>query len=67
MINTMADFSVILDDSPYTALQGCIDSFLERGLQAELAEFCRQKPSMALSPLLHYCVQKDRLAPFEEL
>lgn len=63
----MADFNAILDESPYSALHGCIDSFPECGFQAELDEFCRQKPSMALSPLLYYCVQKDRLAPFEEL
>jgi hypothetical protein len=63
----MADFSAIIDKSPYSLLYSCIDESPEYGLQVALAEFRKQNPSMAVSPLLHYCVEQGRLAPFERL
>lgn len=63
----MAEFTDILRESPYRALHSCIDSFPTSGLQAELAEFRRKEPNVALAPLLSYCIQEGRMAPFEEL
>lgn len=63
----MADFSKIIGDSPYTSLHSCINDFPEHGLQDTLEDFRRQNPHVALSPLLYYCVQQGKLAPFEEL
>ncbi|KAK5673912.1 hypothetical protein LTS10_013313 [Elasticomyces elasticus] len=63
----MADFNAILDESPYSAIHGCIDNFRECAFQDELADFRRQKPNMTLTPLLYYCVQKDKVTPFEQL
>jgi hypothetical protein len=65
--NTMADFSAIIDISPYRLFHSYIDKFPDDGLQVALADFREQNPSMKLSPLLYYCVQQRKLAPFEKL
>lgn len=63
----MADFSKILDESPYNSIYNCIDRYPEDALQVALADFRKQKPNMAVSPLLYHCVQQEKLAPFIEL
>ncbi|EME43624.1 hypothetical protein DOTSEDRAFT_174562, partial [Dothistroma septosporum NZE10] len=63
----MADFSAIFEESPYKSLYRCIDRYPEDALQVAIADFQNQKPGVAFSPLLHYCVQQERLAPFIEL
>jgi hypothetical protein len=63
----MADFSAIIDISPYPIFYSYIDKFPEDGLQVALADFRKQNPSTKLSPLLYYCVQQEKLAPFEKL
>ncbi|CAK4035030.1 Ankyrin repeat, partial [Lecanosticta acicola] len=63
----MADFSAIFEKSPYKSLYRCIDMYPEDALQVAFADFRKQKPTVAVSPLLHYCVQQEKLAPFIEL
>lgn len=63
----MADFASILGQSSYDCFYSSIDRFPEDSLQAALADFHKNNPNLTLSPLLSYCIDRGRVAPFEAL